>query len=94
MDEVKVVISLKGNKGSIGIQSPKCDPVFTTFDGDLGLALERVPGLVGEARQKWNTNPQYPKCETPLPSQQAPRPTPTTRPAPRQTASTAQPQMF
>ena len=90
MDEVKVVIALKGNKGSIGVQSPKCDPVFTTFDGDLGLALERVPELVEEARQKWDTNPTYPKCETPLPSQTQPIP----RPAPHQATSTAQPTMF
>lgn len=94
MDEVKVVIALKGNKGSIGVQSPKCDPVFTTFDGDLGLALERVPGLVEEARQKWDLNPTYPKCETPLPSQTQPTPRPTPRTTSRQTASTAQPQMF
>jgi sRNA-binding carbon storage regulator CsrA len=27
-DELKVVISLKGDKASVGIQAPECDPVF------------------------------------------------------------------
>jgi hypothetical protein len=91
-EEIKVVIALKENRGSIGVQSTDCDPVFLTFEGDLGLALERVPGLIAEARQKWDSNPRYPKCETPLPSQTPPA-QPASRPA-RQAASTAQPNMF
>jgi len=92
-EEIKVVVALKENRGSIGVQSPDCDPIFLTFEGDLGLALERVPGLVAEARQRWESNPRYPKCETPLPSQ-APPAQPAPRSASRQAASTAQPPMF
>jgi len=92
-EEVKVVILLKGERGSIGVQSPDCDPLFVTFEGNLGLALERVPGLVAEARRRWETNPTYPKCETPLPSQAQPAQA-VPRSSPRQATSTAQPQMF
>jgi len=82
-DETKIVIAHKDNKGSIGVQSEDCDPIFRTFEGDLGSGLERVPGVLEEARQLWETNSQYPKCESPLPSQAAPAKAPgqTTRAA-------------
>jgi hypothetical protein len=60
-EELKVVILLKGNRGSIGVQSPECDPMFSTFEGSLGQALERVPELVAEAQQKWDESPRYAK---------------------------------
>jgi hypothetical protein len=91
-EEIKVVIALKENRGSIGVQSPNCDPLFVTFEGELEVALEKVPGLVAEARQRWEENPRYPKCESPLPSQTQPA-QPAQRPT-RQAASTAQPSMF
>lgn len=89
-DELKVVITLKGQAASIGVQSPDCDPIFSKIEGDLPAALESVPGLVEEARRSWESNPRYPKCETPLSSQAAPPPQP--RSAPRATSS--QPAMF
>lgn len=70
--KIKIVITHEENKGLIGVQSPDCDPVLRTFEGDLGSGLERVPAIVEEARQLWEANPQYPKCETPLPSQAVP----------------------
>ena len=71
-DEIKIVIAHKDDKGSIGVQSPDCDPIFRTFEGNLGAGLERVPGVVEEAKQLWEANPQFPKCESPLPSQAQP----------------------
>ncbi len=65
-DELKVVITIKGERGLIGIQSPGCDPHIHAFEGDLAHALELMPGLVEEARARWADNPRYPKCETPL----------------------------
>ena len=81
--KIKIVITHEDTKGLIGVQSPDCDPVLRTFEGDLGSGLERVPGVLEEARQIWETNPQYPKCESPLPSQAAPAKAPgqTTRAA-------------
>ena len=71
-DELKIVIGLKGTRGSVGIQAPDCDPIVTMTDGDLDAILERVPELVAEARQKWAEAPRYPKSTAPLPSQQTP----------------------
>ena len=74
-EEIKVVIILKGNRGSIGVQAPNCDPALETFEGGLEAALERVPRLVEEALSRWAEAPRYPKCLSPLPSQTQP-PTP------------------
>ena len=95
-DEMKIVIVLKGERGSVGIQAPECDPVFATVEGDLDSILQRVPGMVAEARQGWAEAPRYPKCETPLPSQQTPPRAPQTPRAPgRQTpAATTQQKLF
>ncbi len=71
-DELKVVISLKGDKASVGVQAPECDPVFFGLEGDLGAILSGVPGFVEEAKTHWETTKLYPKCETPLPSQEKP----------------------
>jgi len=61
MDELKIVISLRGEKGSVGVQAPGCDPVFLAFEGGLEEALGRVPGLVSEARERWERSPLYPR---------------------------------
>lgn len=71
--EIKVVISLKVGGGSIGLQSPDCDPILTIFEGDLGTALERVPELVQQAQDKWAENARYPKADLPKPSTPEPR---------------------
>ena len=89
-EEVKIVITLKGQAASIGVQKPDCDPIFSKVEGDLPAVLESVPGLVEEAQTSWESNPRYPKCETPLPSQAVPPPQP--RSEPRSTSS--QPAMF
>ncbi len=92
-DELKIVLSLKGDKASVGVQAPECDPVFRTLEGDLGAALRAVPKLVEEARTRWETTKLNPKCETPLPSQKepaaAPRVATRSQPKPK-----AQPSMF
>jgi hypothetical protein len=71
-DELKVVISLKGTKASVGVQAPGCDPAFFNLEGDLKTALKAVPKFVEEAKTHWETSKLNPKCETPLPSQAKP----------------------
>lgn len=94
MSEVKIVITLKGNTASVGIQKPDCDPFFSRVEGDLPAVLESVPGLLEEAQRSWDANPRYPKCETALPSQAQPAAaTSRASTTPRQRA-TAHPQMF
>ena len=72
-DELKVVILLKSGRAMVGIQSPNCDPVFSTFEGDLDAALSQVPALVESAKAQWDAHPRYPKANLPEPP---PSPTP------------------
>ena len=66
-EELKIVIIVNPGGTMIGVQSPDCDPVYTTLKGNLAAALKRVPKLVEEAKQKWDANPLYPKAELPEP---------------------------
>ena len=66
-DELKVVINLKGNRVMVGVQSPDCDPVFITLEGDMAAALSQVPALIESANAKWDANPRNPKADLPEP---------------------------
>lgn len=87
-DELKVVIVLNAGNVMLGVQSPKCDPVYTTLKGTLATALKRVPKLVDEAKQKWSASPRYPDANLPTPS-----PTPARTPA-APVGKPAQPSFF
>jgi hypothetical protein len=65
--ELKVVIILKANKAMLGVQSPDCDPVYKTMEGDLAAVLQVVPALVAEAKLQWAAAPRYPKADLPKP---------------------------
>ena len=65
--ELKVVIILKANKALLGVQSPDCDPVYRTMEGDLAAVLQVVPTLVADARLQWAAAPRYPKADLPKP---------------------------
>jgi len=68
-DELKLVVSLKEGKASVGVQAPECDPAFFSLEGDLKAALKAVPGFVQEAKTRWETSKLNPECKSPLPSQ-------------------------
>ncbi len=88
--ELKIVIILKANKFLLGVQSPDCDPVYKTMEGDLASVLQVVPTLVAEAKLKWTASPLYPKADLPKPVVPA-----TTTPAvSKPTTKTAQPKFF
>lgn len=91
MSEVKIVISLKGQTASIGVQKPDCDPVFSRVEGDLPAILQGIPGLMEQAEANWDSNPRYPKCETQL---TPPSPPITQGASPRQRQTASQPPMF
>lgn len=91
-NELKVVLVLKGNRAMIGVQSPDCDPIFTTLEGDLAAALSHVPALVASASAKWDSNPRNPKADLPEP---APSTTPArTSVAPQSAKQKSQPSFF
>lgn len=95
MEGLKVVIAVRDGRASVGVQAPDCDPVFTTVEGDLAAALERVRGLVEEARARWEAAPRYPRCERPLPAPAPAAPAPARQQARASSpAASPQPRMF
>ncbi len=86
--ELKVVIILKDARAMLGVQSPDCDPVYKTMEGDLAAILQVVPVLVADAKLKWAAAPRYPKADLPKPV--AP-PLTTTTPAASKSAAKAAP---
>jgi len=91
-NEMKVVIVIKDANILLGVQSPDCDPVYKTVKGTLAVALKQVPVLVKEAKEKWATDPMYPKADLPEPPpSQAPARTPV---ASKPSTPKAQPSFF
>jgi hypothetical protein len=80
MEEVKIVVVLKGSRATVGIQAPECDPIISLVKGDLDEILEEIPKLLERARARWAEAKTYPKCETEL-KQQPAAPVATQRPA-------------
>ena len=60
-EELKVVVSIKEGRATIGVQRPSSDPHIESFDDpDLsGLAQEVLP-VVERARVRWEGAPKYP----------------------------------
>ena len=87
MSEIKVVILLKDGRGSVGIQSPECDPVFSTVEGDLVAIAAELPALVQLAEMRWSTTPKNPKSTIEPPP--APPPGSATSGSPRAAKETA-----
>jgi hypothetical protein len=86
-EEIKVVIVLKGDRGMVGIQSPDCDPIYKTVEGDLNSLLALVPDMVTNAKLQWSINSKYPKAQIPAPPPPPPRPATTPAPTNKKTGS-------
>ena len=67
-EDLKVVVSIKGGRATIGVQQPSSDPHIESFDDDdlTGLAQE-VLAVVERARARWEDEPKYPAHERPAP---------------------------
>ena len=68
-DELKVVVSIRDGRATIGVQQPSSDPhIELVDDPDLsGLAVE-VPAVVERARARWEDAPKHPAHTRPAPS--------------------------
>ena len=91
--ELKVVIILKANRAMLGVQSPDCDPVYKTMEGDLASILLVIPALVADAKLQWAAAPRYPKADLPKSVVPATTTTPAAR-KPAAKAAPAQPKFF
>ena len=68
-DDLKVVVSLKGGRATIGVQQPASDPHIESFDDrDLSGLTQEVPAVIGRARARWEDELRYPAHARPAPS--------------------------
>ena len=80
--ELKVVVSIKGGRATIGVQQPPSDPHIESFDDpDLTGLTQEVSAVIERARAKWEEAPRYPAHA---------RPAPTARRQPRRSQREAQ----
>ena len=67
-NELRVVVSIKDARATIGVQRPSADPHIEVFDdlAEAGLARE-IPAVVERARARWEESPKHPVYERPAP---------------------------
>ncbi len=67
-EELKVVVSIKGGRATIGVQRPSSDPHIETFDdADLPELAQEVAAVTDRARARWEVSPKHPAYERPAP---------------------------
>ena len=67
-EDLKVVVSIKGGRATIGVQRPSSDPHIESFDDhDLSELAQETLAVVERARAKWEDEPKYPAHERPAP---------------------------
>ncbi len=67
-EELKVVVSIKGSRATIGVQQPKSDPHIESFDEhDLSGLVQEVPAVTERARARWEDEPRHPAYAKPAP---------------------------
>ena len=67
-DELKVVLSIRGGRATIGVQRPSADPHIESFDdADLFGLADEFPEVVARARARWDEGPRYPAYVKPTP---------------------------
>ena len=66
--DLKVVVSIKDGRATIGVQQPSSDPHIESFDGldESGLTQE-VAAVIERARARWEEKPKHPAYERPAP---------------------------
>ena len=67
-EELKVVLSIRGGRATIGVQRPSSDPHIEAFDdADLFELADEFPAVVARARARWEEEPMHPAYEKPAP---------------------------
>ena len=67
-EELKVVVSIKGGRATIGVQQPSSDPHIETFaDHDLPTLAQEVVAVTERARGQWEETPKHPAYVRPAP---------------------------
>ena len=65
-EELKVVLSIKDGRATIGVQRPSSDPHIESFDEpDLSRLAGSVAAVLERARARWEEAPRYPAYTRP-----------------------------
>ena len=68
LEDLKVVVSIKGGRATIGVQQPSSDPHIETFDDlDVSGLSQEVSAVVERARARWEDAPKHPAYARPAP---------------------------
>ena len=63
-EDLKVVVSIKDGRATIGVQQPSSDPHIESFDAaDLAGLTQEVSAVIERARAKWEDEPKHPAHE-------------------------------
>ena len=60
-EQLKLVVSIRAGRSTIGVQRPASDPHLESDDAlDLTTLLGRIPGVLERAQARWREAPQHP----------------------------------
>lgn len=72
-EELKVVVSVRGDRALVGVQRTGADPHIEAFEErDLPALTQEVTAVVERARAKWEESPKHPVHTRPAPAKSAP----------------------
>ena len=67
-DELKVVVSMKGDRATIGVQQPASDPHIESFNTNAQFELgKEVVAVIERAKARWEDAPKNPAYVRPAP---------------------------
>ena len=67
-EDLKVVVSIKGGRATIGVQQTSSDPYIESFeDTDLSGLTQEVSAVIERAKAKWEDAPKHPAHVKPAP---------------------------
>ena len=62
------MLFIRGNRATIGVQSPSADPHIESFDDpDLFGLADQFPAVVARAKARWEEEPRHPAYVKPAP---------------------------
>ena len=68
-EDLKVVVSIKGGRATIGVQRPSSDPHVESFEeADLNGLAREISAVAERAKAKWQETPKHPAYVRPAPS--------------------------
>ena len=67
-EELKVIVSIKEGRATVGVQQPSSDPHIEAFDeSDLSGLAQKVAAVAERAKARWEETPKHPSYERPAP---------------------------